>query len=296
MAAPLKAPAQSTQHATARNAPIDAVATMWDLTDLYPTIEAWSTSYDKAKAAADQLDSYKGTLGMSASSMFSALDANSTLNRQSDRLLAYALLKADEDKRVASEQERRQQALALRTLIKEKTSWMAPEIVRLGAAKVKSFEAERKELSDRFGFYLDDTLRSGPHTLGDEAEGVLAAAGNVLAQPGAIHGQLADSELPYPELTLPGGAEVRLDESAYEKYRQATDRNERKEVFDAFWGTWKRFEGTVGATLTAQVMGDVFTAKARKFDSALAAAASCVAKGPITTLYQVCPLSRVGTA
>jgi len=272
MAAPLKAPAQSTQHATARNAPIDAVATMWDLTDLYPTIEAWSTSYDKAKAAADQLDSYKGTLGMSASSMYSALDANSTLNRESDRLLVYALLKADEDKRVASEQERRQQALALRTLIKQKTSWMAPEIVYLGAAKVQSFEAERRQLSDRFGFYLDDTLRSAPHTLGDEAEGVLAAAGNVLAQPGAIHGQLADSELPFPELTLPGGAEVRLDEPAYEKYRQATDRNERKEVFDAFWGTWKRFEGTVGTTLTAQVMGDVFAAKARKFDSALSAA------------------------
>jgi oligoendopeptidase F len=272
IAPPFKVVAQSAQQTLPRDAPVNSVATMWDLTDLYPTIAAWSTSYAKTKAAAEQLDSYKGTLGMSSSSMFSALDANATLNRESDRLLIYALLKADEDNRVASEQERRQQALALRTLIKEKTSWMAPEIVRLGAAKVKSFEAERRELSDRFGFYLDDTLRSAPHTLGDEAESLLAAAGNVLAQPGAIHGQLADSELPYPELTLPLGGEVRLDQSAYEKYRQATDRNERKEVFDAFWGTWKRFEGTVGATLTAQVMGDVFTAKARKFDSALSAA------------------------
>ena len=268
IAPPLELLAQSAQQATTRNPP----ATMWDLTDLYPTFEAWNTSYDKTKAAVAKLDSYKGTLGMNASSMFSALDANSALNRESDRLLVYALLKADEDKRVASGQERLQQARALRTLIKEKISWMAPEIVRLGATKVKSFEAERRDLSDRFGFYLDDTLRSAPHTLGDEAEGVLAAAGDVLVQPGAIHGQLADSELPYPELVLPGGEKVRVNQSAYEIYRQATDRNERKEVFDAFWDTWKRFEGTVGATLTTQVMGDVFTAKTRKFDSALSAA------------------------
>jgi oligoendopeptidase F len=113
-----------------------------------------------------------------------------------------------------------------------------------------------KDLKDRFSFYLGDTLRCAPHTLGVEAEGVLAATGKVLAQLSAIHDQLADADLPYPEFTLPTG----------------DDRNERKAVFDAFRGTWHKFEGTVGATLTTQVMGDVFAAKARKFDSALSAA------------------------
>jgi oligoendopeptidase F len=271
-APPLKVAAQAAPPATARNASAISVATMWDLSDLYATPDAWNASYAKAKAAADRLDSFKGTLGTSAASMFAALDAISMLNKESGRLIVYAGLKADEDRRVASDQERRQQALALNTLIVEKTSWVAPEIVRLGAAKVKSFEAVRRDLSERFGFYLEDTLRSAPHTLGDEAEGVLAAAGNVLSQPSAIHGQLADSEIPYPELVIPGVGKVRLDQSAYEKYRQAADRIERKEVFDAFWGTWKKFEGTVGATLTTDVMGDVFTAKARRFDSALSAA------------------------
>jgi oligoendopeptidase F len=269
---PLAAQPQSTHPPGHPSAPDNAVAAMWDLTDLYPTPEAWRDSYDKAKAAAEKLDQYKGTLGTSASSMFAALDAISALHKDSDRLLAYAYLKADEDTRVASEQERRQQAFALRTLIRERTAWMAPEVLSLGVTKVKTLKAERRELTDRFGFYLDDTLRSAQHTLGVEAEGVLAAAGNVLAQPVAIHSQLSESELPYPEIALPTGEKVRLDESAYEKYRQAPDRNERKEVFDAFWGTWKKFEGTAGAALTTQVMADVFVAKSRKFDSALSAA------------------------
>ena len=269
---PLAAQPQSTHPSGQPSASDNPVATMWDLTDLYPTPEAWRDSYDKAKAAAEKLDQYKGTLGAGASSMFAALDAISALRKESDRLFAYAYLKADEDTRVASEQEARQQASALRTLVREKTAWMAPEILSLGITKVKALTAERKELNDRFGFYLDDTLRSAPHTLGVEAEGVLAAAGNVLAQPDAIRGQLSESELPYPEIALPTGEKVRLDEPAYEKYREAADRQERKQVFDAFWGTWKKFEGTIGATLTTQVMADVFVAKSRKFDSALSAA------------------------
>jgi len=271
MALPLAAQAQSTPPTTQHAMADYSVATMWDLADLYPTPEAWSASYARARAAAEKLGSYKGTLGTSASSMFSALDAISKLRKESARLSVYGYLKADEDTRVANNQERRQQVQTLSTLIDEQTAWVVPEIIEIGPARVKAFMAEKKELADRFDFYLDDALRSAPHVLGVEAEGVLAASGTVLAQPGEIRSQLANSELPYPEFTLPGGEKVRLDQPAYEKYRQAADRSERKAVFDAFWGTWKKFEGTQGATLTAQVIGDAFTARARKFDSALAA-------------------------
>jgi oligoendopeptidase F len=65
---------------------------------------------------------------------------------------------------------------------------------------------------------------------------------------------------------------VRLDQSAYEKYRQSPNRADRKLVFDSFWGAWKAYESTDGAILTAGVMGNVFTAKARKYGNALAAA------------------------
>ena len=247
------------------------VATMWDLTDLYATPAAWSAAYAKTRTAAAALAHYRGTLGASADSLFTALDAISAVNREAARLSTYATLKGDEDLRSAPDQERRQQAQSLATFIGEQTSWMAPEIIAAGGAKIRGFLDARKDLKARFGFYLNDTLRSAPHLLGVEAEQVLAAAGDILAQPDAIHGQLANADMQYPRIRLPDGKVVRLDEPAYEKYRQADDRQERKQVFDAFWGTWRRYRGTAGATLTTQVMGDVFTARQRHFDSALAA-------------------------
>jgi oligoendopeptidase F len=254
------------------SATADSIATMWDLTDLYASPAAWNDSFAKTQAAAGNLDSYKGTLGAGATALFSALDAISAVNKQTDRLNVYASLKGDEDLRVSGDQERRQKGQALSTQIGEKTAWVTPEIIAIGAAKVQEFEHQNKPLADRFGFFLENTLRSAPHTLGAEAEGVLAATGNVLVQPTAIHDQLANADMPYPDFSLPSGEKVRLDEPAYETYRRASDRGERKRVFDNFWGTWHQFEGTAGATLTAQVMGDVFAARTHKFDSAMAAA------------------------
>jgi len=246
--------------------------TMWDLSELYATPQAWADAYTRERTAAEALEAYKGSLGGSATAMLTALDAISAAKRESARLSVYAHLKADEDLRVAGDQERRQQSQSLETLIAEKTSWVAPEIIALGAGTVHRFLGESPLLAQRFDFLLEDTLRAAAHTLGDQAEGVLAAADTVLRQPGTVRELLAYGELPLPTVTLSGGLKVRLDQSAYEKYRQSANRADRKRVFDAFWGTWSRYQSTLGALLTAQVMGDIFGARARDFSSSLEAA------------------------
>jgi oligoendopeptidase F len=243
---------------------------MWDLRDLYPTPEAWTAARDRAKAQAGTLDRYKGTLGKSADTMLKALSAISDVKKEALRLSVYASLKADEDVRIADNQERQQSAQQLGTLIQEKTAWLTPEIIRVGKKKVLAFEVQSSELKRRFSFQLDNALRYAPHTLDVQAEGVMAAAGDVLAQPNAIYSQLANGELPRPEVTLSDGTKVKLDQAAYSKYRTASNRADRKKVFDAFWPSFSAFNGTFGATLTTQVQAEVFDAKVRHFPNALA--------------------------
>ncbi|NIR61812.1 MAG: oligoendopeptidase F family protein, partial [Gammaproteobacteria bacterium] len=50
------------------------------------------------------------------------------------------------------------------------------------------------------------------------------------------------------------------------------DRAVRKRVFDAFWGEWGEYGSSLGQALGAHVQGHVFTARARSFDDARAAA------------------------
>ncbi len=224
------------------------------------------------KAITDGLDKYKGTLGNSAKEMLAALSAFSDVQKTDARLSAYAQLKGDEDVRIAANQEREQLAAALFTEYGEKTAWVTPELLSVGADKIHDFEKDEPELARRFGFYLDNVLRNAPHVLGPEAEHVLAAAGDVLGQPNAIYSVLANAELPFPSIKLSNGASVVLDQGSYARYRQSPNRADRKKVFDAFWVHGTNMEGTFGASLNAQVLGEVFNAKIRKFPNSLAAA------------------------
>lgn len=245
---------------------------MWDLGELYASPQAWTAEHDRVKAVTETLDKYKGTLGKSAKAMLAALDAMSAVQRADTRLAAYAGLKADEDVRIAANQERQQLAAALATQFSEKTAWVTPELIALGSKKVLAFEKQEPELARRFDFFLDNVLRGAPHTLSTESEGVLAATGDVFSQPNAIFSVLANGELPFPSVTLSDGTKVTIDQGSYSKYRQSDNRADRKKVFDAFWGMWKKYEGTFGATLTTQVMAEIFGAKVRKFPNSLAAA------------------------
>jgi len=248
-------------------------AYMWDLSDLYGSPENWTAAHDKLAAEVTALAKLKGTLGKSANSMLSGLSAISHAREEGDRLNVYASLKGDEDVRVAPNQERLQLAMALLTKLGAATAWVTPEILKVGAKRVHAFEKTSPELARRFGFFLDDTLRHAPHTLSTQSEGVMAAAGQVLQQPDNIYSQLANGELPFPTVTLSDGTKATLTQATYSKYRQAPVRADRKLVFDSFWGTWKKYEGTFGQMLTTQAMGEELDASVRHFPSALADAA-----------------------
>jgi oligoendopeptidase F len=244
----------------------------WDLGDLYPSPQAWTQAHDRVLAQANALSGYQHTLVAGPAAMLAAMSSISTARKESARLSAYASLKNDENVKVGPSQERLQAAQALATTLAEKTAWLTPEIISLGAEKIQSFERQSPELARRFGFLLDNALRYAPHTLGAEAEGIMAAAGDLLSRPGVIRSQLADGELPVPSVTLSDGSTIHVDSATYVQYRAAPNREDRRKVFDAFWQAHAAFRGVFGATLTTQVMGEEFDAKARHFPDALAAA------------------------
>ena len=257
--------------AVAQSSSSAATGAQWDLTEIYQSGTAWEAERQALLKAIPTLRKYQGTLGRSAASMRAALEAASDINKRASRLYTYASLKADEDLRVAANQERKQQAQDVFTALGEATAWSSPEIVALGAAKVNAFIAADRGL-DKFAFGLRDTIRTAAHTLSPAEEELLASAGTPLTGPNDIRDQLAASDIPRPTVKLSDGREIRLDDQGYTLARGAPNRADRKMVFDKFWASYKAFENSLGTALTAQVNGDKFRAKARKYDSALQAA------------------------
>lgn len=244
----------------------------WNLTDLYSGPDAWDAARKKVLAALPRLAAYKGTLGQGADTLAKVLADISAVAKEVERVYVYASLKADEDIRISANQEREAQARDMYSAFGQAIAWQSPEILSIGKDRIESFIVANDTLKRLFAFSLRNTLRQEEHTLDGQGEQIMAAVSAPLAGPGAVRDQLVASDIPRPTLKLSDGREIRLDDQGYTLARDAASRDDRKNVFDAFWGSYKAFENSLGASLSAKLKGDVFEAQTRKYPNSLSMA------------------------
>jgi len=240
----------------------------WDLTEIYPSIEAWEQAREEVMDQFATIEARRGTLGDSADSLFETLDLISETSKEAARVSTYASLNADENLRNNETQERRQLSQVMSARFNEATAWVQPEIIRVGAEVIRAYIKEDDRLQ-RFEFGLEDSLRNAPHTLGDEAEETLSYFSQTFGAPNQIYSLLSNSDIPWPTVTLSDGQEGVIDSQGYSRFRGSEVREDRKAVFDAFWGKWLEYRNSVGSTLNAHFQTQVALAKARNYDSVL---------------------------
>jgi oligoendopeptidase F len=243
----------------------------WNLAELYASARAW---HDDAAALERELKAFaacRGRLGESATRLKTCLDRFSDLTKRQARLDVYAHELLAEDTGVAESLELSERARVLASEREQAVAFIRPGLLRLGRARVEQLLAGEKALAP-YRHYIDDILRRAPHTLDGKGESLVATFELSRGAARSTYRILANAELPWPRLRLADGSEFTLDQSAYEQHREAQNRDDRKRVFDAFWGKWKEFERTFGVTLHESLKKDMVYTRVRKYSSTLARA------------------------
>ena len=243
---------------------------VWDLTGVYANDEAWESALETAQAEITALPRLAGSLGDSSASLSAALNQISSLEKEIARLYVFTSLIFDSDQRDADAQARIGRSRTLYSNFEESISWLAPEILAIGDARIEAFISADETLAAH-EFFLRDTLRSAPHTLDAKTEEILAQASLALSASEQIYESYANADIPWPTVTLSEGQEVTLSQAGYSLWRAAPNRDDRKLVFDTFWQTWNQYNDGMGATMAANIQSNVFGAKVRNHDSTLAA-------------------------
>ncbi len=267
--AALAVPAGSPVHATER---ADVPSKYrWDLTALFPNDAAWSRTRADLERRIPQMEKFRGRLGVSSDSLAAGLETMFGFYRDLSRLSTYSSQLTDEDTRLSAHMEMRDAAERLGVTIRSAVSFVRPEILALDAGRVRGYATQNPRLKE-YRMYLDDVLRYGPHTRSAEVEEVYAQSTRMDAG-NNIRDLFNNAELPWPTVRLTTGESVRLDDAAYTKYRQSTNRADRDTVFRIFWGAHRSFQGTFGATLNAGVQAHVYERDVHRFKSCLESAA-----------------------
>ena len=242
----------------------------WNLGDIYPSVDAWYKAKNELEAGLGNIDQCQGQLGVSAAKLLECSELLSDTFKTFSRISSYAGMASDADTRDADNQQRRTEVQILGSKLSEKVSFIDPEILEIGEVKLNGFLSDLTSL-EPYRHDIEDTLRQSKHVLDAEAEAMMAATSMIRRLPSNTYRTLANADMPWPTITLSSGEEVRLDQSAYTKYRSVDNRADRKAVFESFWGKWKEYERTMGTTLAGQVNVHIFNHRQRDYVNSLSA-------------------------
>jgi len=243
----------------------------WNLTEIYPSADAWRAAKERVQKELPKIGTFKGKLASSPGTLADALDRVYGLAKDLDRIYSYASLLADEDTRDSGHQGKRQEMVQAAAAFSAAAAYVDPEILKAGKPTIDKFVAAEPRLKP-YRLYLDDIQRRRAHTKSDGEEKLLASATVVTSGPSSIYSVFSDADFAYPSVTLSDGKTVKLDSAAFSVYRTVQNREDRQKVMSAFFGALGTFRGTFGATLNSQIQTDIFVARARDYPTSLAAA------------------------
>ncbi len=266
----------------------------WDLSDIYPGIPAWEDDFAKSEADIARLRAMRETALSSAENLLDFLALRDRASVRLDRVFAYAMLLRDQDMRESEPQALFDRARSLHVDAGEAAAWFRPALLGLPEGTLKSWKEELPGLGV-YHHYFENLLRQREHVRSAGEEEILAMAGKVAAAPQLVFSMLANADMQFPKVRDPEGNDVELSEGRYGVLLKSPDRAFRRRVFKEFLQSYLDYRNTISATLAGSIHGDVFRARARKYESALNASLATdnvpvdVYRNLITTVHRHFP-------
>ncbi len=242
----------------------------WRLEDLYATKEEWSHALEQAKAYAEKLSAFAGTLN-TAENLLAYFQLSDEITLQLESLINYAFRKSDEDTRESAGQEMSAQTMSVYVAIQTADSFSTPELMKLTDEQLESFYKQTPALAV-YRRKMEDIRRQKAHILSDAEERILALAGEVTSAPENAYGMFNNADMTFPDAIDKDGKPHPLTQGTYIPYMQTTDRALRESAFHTLYAEYGKMKNTAASLLSGQIKSLEFNAKARRYENTLAAA------------------------
>ena len=237
----------------------------WDLSLLYASEKELFSDAERMKELAETIEKkYKGKLNTPE-----AIDACLDLYRELYTLSVltgnYCELAVSVDYYDTHNQDLNERILRLDSQLMSRVSFIRTEI----CAQDEETLMKARELATANRGYLEDLIRSKPHTLSPETEQVLAALSQSRMVPMQIYNMAKLADMKFPPFTV-DGKEYPLGYSLFEdNYEYERDAKVRRAAFAAFSAKLREYENVTAAAYNAQVQNEKAEATVRGFDSVI---------------------------
>jgi oligoendopeptidase F len=243
----------------------------WALESIFATEEVWEGAFTGSDDRFRAVEAFRGRIAEGPATLLAALRAADELTEAVSKVLAYALMRRSEDATNTRAGEMADRAIGLASRAEAAESFLGPEIAALSDETIAAWIAQEPGL-EPYRHALAQVSRLRSHIRSVEVEEILAQAGEVAAASEITQSVLEDGELPLGMITDESGQTARLAQGNLNRFLDSADRRVRQEAWEQSADAYLAFRNTFAATLAGAVKRDVFYARARGYDSSLAAA------------------------
>ncbi|QSZ27977.1 oligoendopeptidase F [Aceticella autotrophica] len=241
----------------------------WKLEDIYENEELWENDFNRVKVILNEILKYKGKIN-NDKSLLEVLKLNDDVSILTNKLIAYAKMRKDEDNSNGKYQALADRAMTLNIQVLSATSFIIPEVLSIDETAIKDYLDRNTELGV-YKHFLDDILRYKPHVLSDKEERLLAETGIIAQAPGNIFKMLNNADIKFPIIKDDDGNDVELTHGNFIKFMESRNRDVRYNAFNGMYNTYKNFINTYSSMTDSNVKKDIFYSKMRNHKSSLEA-------------------------
>ena len=243
----------------------------WNLSSIYKSDEEWEENLKLIPQYTKEVAAFKGKLGSNPETLLQALKAIEKANLQIETVYHYASLKheADEDDTKASDAYGR--ALMAYTNMEAELSFVDPELQEIEDSKIREWIA-KPEFAD-YKIFIEKLLYFKKYILSEKEERILSLQGQAAQTPDTAFSVLTNVDMNKTFGTVTeNGVEKPLTETTWGLFMHSQDRKVREEAYKKFYAKFEEHQNTIAALYSGSVNQDVFSMRARGYESSLHAA------------------------
>lgn len=247
----------------------------WDAYSIYPSDEAWEAAFRELDAGLEGLSRFRGKLDESPALLADALHTSDTMFNTLYKLYVYASMfhEVDTADQEAAAKDSRVRGLSAR--VYAALSFLGPELLMISGDTLKQWLHQEPRLA-HYGHYFDQLEKRRAHVRSVEVEELLGQVSEPFQTATNAHSVLVDADFTFPSATNSQGEAVPITQGTIFALLTDPDREVRRTAFENYADVFLASKNAIASTLAAGVQQNVFTARARRYPSALDAALSAV--------------------
>lgn len=242
----------------------------WNAESVYPTRADWEKDAQSIVESLPTLAGFKGRLHESASVLADFMDAADTLMRTLGKVYVYASMSSAVDTTDMQAMSMQGQAGGLYGQGMATIAFSSPELLDIGRETLESWIASEPRLAI-YGHYVDNLFRLQEHVRSAEVEEVMGMASDHINGAYTTYSQLVNADMQFKPVTLSDGQTFQVAQGSIDTLLDSTNREVRRQAWENYSDGYLAFKNTIASNYGTSLKQDVFQARVRGYDSAVAA-------------------------